>query len=153
MEYINEQIKSITEENKILNEQNKILNEQNISLTYENKTLKKNILGIEDDIDKIFSLNKARTNEYANINIDFGISEMLVSFKRKHLTETYCISTETLQSVKNKYNKNNISYLEFKTDINNIIESNRILHAQLNQVNKYNDISGILQNLKKKFEW
>jgi hypothetical protein len=153
MEYINEQIKSITEENKILNEQNKILNEQNISLTYENKTLKKNILGIEDDIHKIFLLNKARNNEYANINIDFGISEMLVSFKRKHLTETYCISTETLQSVKNKYNKNNISYLEFKTDINNIIESNRILHAQLNQVNEYNDISGILQNLKKKFEW
>jgi uncharacterized protein related to proFAR isomerase len=146
MEYINEQIKSITE-------QNKILNEQNISLTSENKTLKKNILCIEEDIDKIFSLNKARNNEYANINIDFGISEMLVSFKRKHLTETYCISTETLQSVKNKYNKNNISCLEFQTDINNIIESNRILHAQLNEVNEYNDISGILHNLKKKFEW
>lgn len=153
MEYINEQIKSITEENKILNEQNKILNEQNISLTYENKNFKKNILSIEDNIDKIFSLNKARYDECANINIDFGISEMLESFKRKHLTETYCISTETLQSVNNKYIKNNISVLEFQSDINNIIESNRILHAQLNQVNEYNDISGILQNLKNKFNW
>jgi hypothetical protein len=153
MEYINEQIKSITEENKILNEQNKILNEQNISLTYENKNLKKNILSIEDSFDKIFSLNKVRYDECANINIDFGISEMLESFKRKHLTETYCISTETLQSVNNKYIKNNISVLEFQTDINNIIESNRILHVELNQANEHYDISGILHNLKNKFNW
>jgi uncharacterized protein related to proFAR isomerase len=145
MEYMYGDIELIIKQNNILKEQNRLL-------TYENKVFKNRMSCIQYDIDRIISINNIRNIEHQHINIAYGISEMLESFHRKHLNETYCISTETFQSFKNKHTKNNISFLDFPTDINNLLESNRKLHVELNAVNAKYNITDMLQSLKNTFK-